>query len=408
MIGGVVRMQTMLDRADQLKEQLITWRREIHKHPELGFQETQTAALVSEVLQSLNYRVRKAVGRTGVVGERGEGKPLIALRFDMDALPIQEENDVPYASQVPGVMHACGHDAHTAIGMGIATLMAEQPIDGTVRLIFQPSEEGEDEEGFSGAYRMMQDGVMEGVEGVLALHVDPDFAVGEIAVEAGPASAGVDTFYAQIIGRGGHGARPQEVIDPIYIAGHVILAINGIISRRLDPFSPAVISIGSIQGGKTDNVIPETVELIGTIRFMDAGVEKKIHTELEKAFKVARTLGGDYSLKIVEGYPSIQNDARMVRLLKTVGRDLLGEEHLQPQEDDMGAEDFAFFCEAAPGAMFRLGCAIEGERREVHNPRFDLDESCLPIGVAILTEAACRFLKQGIEIIHVVDSNGDG
>jgi amidohydrolase len=138
-------MQTMLDRADQLKEQLITWRREIHKHPELGFQETQTAALVSEVLQSLNYRVRKAVGRTGVVGERGEGKPLIALRFDMDALPIQEENDVPYASQVPGVMHACGHDAHTAIGMGIATLMAEQPIDGTVRLIFQPSEEGEDE-----------------------------------------------------------------------------------------------------------------------------------------------------------------------------------------------------------------------------------------------------------------------
>jgi metal-dependent amidase/aminoacylase/carboxypeptidase family protein len=141
---------------------------------------------------------------------------------------------------------------------------------------------------------------------------------------------------------------------------------------------------------------------------MDAGVEKKIHTELEKAFKVARTLGGDYSLKIVEGYPSIQNDARMVRLLKTVGRDLLGEEHLQPQEDDMGAEDFAFFCEAAPGAMFRLGCAIEGERREVHNPRFDLDESCLPIGVAILTEAACRFLKQGIEIIHVVDSNGDG
>jgi amidohydrolase len=389
-------METMLDRANALKEKLVTWRREFHMHPELGFQEMRTSARVSEVLLSLGYRVKTAVGRTGVVGERGEGNPLIALRFDMDALPIQEENDVPYASQVPGVMHACGHDAHTAIGLGVAALLADETVEGTIRLIFQPSEEGEDEEGFSGAYRMMQDGVMEGVEGVLALHVDPDFVVGDIAVEAGPASAGVDTFYAQIIGRGGHGASPQDVVDPIYIAGHVILAINGIVSRRLNPFAPAVISIGSIQGGTTDNVIPESVDFIGTIRFMDSGVEEKIHRELEKAFEVARALGGDYSLKIVKGYPSIQNDARMVRLIQAVGRDLLGVEHLQLQEDDMGAEDFAFFCQAAPGAMFRLGCVTEGEKREVHNPRFDLDEACLPVGVAILAEAACRFLKVGI------------
>ncbi len=389
-------METMLDRATALKEKLVTWRREFHMHPELGFQEARTSSWVSDVLRSLGYRVKTSVGRTGVVGERGEGKPLIALRFDMDALPIQEENDVPYASQVPGVMHACGHDAHTAIGLGVATLLAECTLDGTIRLIFQPSEEGEDEEGFSGAYRMMQDGVMEGVEGVLALHVDPDFAVGDIAVEAGPASAGVDTFYAQVIGRGGHGARPQDVVDPIHIAGHIILAINGIVSRRLDPFAPAVISIGSIQGGTTDNVIPETVEFIGTIRFMDRSVEEKIHTELEKAFEMARAMGGDYSLRIVKGYPSIHNDARMVRLLKAVGNDLLGEEHLLPEEEDMGAEDFAFFCEVAPGAMFRLGCAIEGDKREVHNPRFDLDEACLPVGVAILAEATCRFLKDGI------------
>jgi len=294
------------------------------------------------------------------------------------------------------VMHACGHDAHTAIGLGVASLLAEEPLAGSIRLIFQPSEESEDEEGLSGAYRMMQDGVMEGVEGVLALHVDPDFAVGDIAVEAGPASAGVDTFYAEIIGRGGHAATPQDVVDPIHIAGHVILAIHGIVSRRLNPFAPAVISIGSIRGGKTDNVIPETVELIGTIRFMDSGVQEKIHAELEKAFEVSRALGGDYSLKIVKGYPSIHNDSRMVKILRAVGRDLLGEEHLQLQEDDMGAEDFAFFCKAAPGAMFRLGCAIEGDKREVHNPRFDLDEGCLPIGAAMLAEAACRFIQHGI------------
>lgn len=389
-------MGTMLVRANDLKEKLIAWRREFHMHPELGFKERRTAGRVSEVLQSLGYRVRTEVGRTGVVGERGEGKPLIALRFDMDALPIQEENDVPYASRVPGVMHACGHDAHTAIGLGVANLLAEEPLAGTIRLIFQPSEESEDEEGLSGAYRMMQDGVMEGVEGVLALHVDPDFAVGDIAVEAGPASAGVDTFYAEIIGRGGHAATPQDVVDPIHIAGHVILAIHGIVSRRLNPFAPAVISIGSIRGGKTDNVIPEMVELIGTIRFMDSSVEEKIHAELEKAFEVSRALGGDYSLKIVKGYPSIHNDSRMVKILRAVGRDLLGEEHLQLQDDDMGAEDFAFFCKAAPGAMFRLGCAIEGDKREVHNPRFDLDEGCLPTGAAMLAEAACRFIQHGI------------
>ncbi|OGO16699.1 MAG: hypothetical protein A2Z14_10860 [Chloroflexi bacterium RBG_16_48_8] len=389
-------METIFDRANALQEQLIAWRREFHMHPELGFDEIRTSARVSEVLRSLGYRVQMAVGRTGVVGERGEGKPLIALRFDMDALPIQEENDVPYASQIEGVMHACGHDAHTAVGLGVATLLAKEPFAGTIRLIFQPSEEGEDEEGFSGAYRMMQDGVMNDVEGVLALHVDPDFAVGDIAVEEGPVSAGVDTFYARIIGRGGHAARPQDVVDPIHLAGHVILAINAIVSRRLDPFTPAVISLGSIQGGKKDNVIPGEVEFIGTIRFMDPIVEEKIHAELEKAFSVARALGGDYSLKIVKGCPSIHNDGRMVRLLREVGVDLLGEDHLQQPEADMGAEDFAFFCAVVPGAMFRLGCDIEGDKREVHNPRFDLDERCLPVGVAMLAEAACRLLKRGI------------
>jgi amidohydrolase len=382
-----------LQAAHEVEQQLIAWRREFHMHPELGFQEIQTAGRVAEELAGLGYRLRTGVGRTGVVGEKGQGEPIIALRFDMDALPIQESNQVPYASQVAGIMHACGHDAHTAIGLGVATLLAREDFSGTVRLIFQPAEELEDEQGLSGASRMAQEGVMQGVSNVLALHVASSLAVGDIAIEEGPASAGVDTFYGKVIGLGGHGARPHETMDPIYLAGHVILAIHGIVSRRLDPFAPAVITIGSIHGGQTDNVIPDDVQLIGTIRYRDIAVQERIHLELEKAFGVARQLGGDYTLRIVQGCPSVVNDARVVGLIREVADELLGEGHMKEPEQSMGAEDFSVFCEAAPGAMFRLGCRIEGDERLAHNPYFDIDEACLPIGVAILAEAAKRLLS---------------
>jgi len=385
----------MLKRAREIEHQLSIWRREFHMHPELGFQETHTAARVAEVLESLGYRVRTGVGRTGVVGERGQGSPIIAIRADMDALPLQEANDVPYASQVPGVMHACGHDAHTAIALGIATLLAQETLPGTLRFLFQPAEEVGDEEGVSGAPRMVEDGAMEGVDTVLALHVDGDIPVGDITLDAGPSSGGVDTFYGTIIGRGGHGAYPHEVVDPIYIAGHVILALHGIVSRRLHPFDPAVVSIGSIHGGQADNVIPERVEMCGTIRYMEPKVQEKIHAEIERAMGITRTLGGDYELKFEIGYPPMLNDAGAVDLLREVATDLLGAEHIEPPERSMGAEDFGFFSTLVPGAMFMLGCRIEGDERKHHNPRFDIDERCLPIGAAILAEAAGRFLRQG-------------
>jgi len=385
----------MLKRACEIEDQLITWRREFHMYPELGFRETRTAARVAEVLGSLGYRVRTGVGRTGVVAERGQGHPVIAIRADMDALPIQEANDIPYASQVPGVMHACGHDAHTAIALGVATLLAQETLLGTVRFLFQPAEEVGDVEGISGAPRMVEDGAMEGVETVLALHVDSSVPAGDIALEAGAPSAGVDTFYATVIGQGGHGAMPHKVVDPIYIAGHIILALHHIVSRRLDPFDPAVVSIGSIHGGQADNVIPERVEMSGTIRFMEPQVQKQIHAEIEQALEVARTLGGDYALKIEVGCPPIINDAGVVDLLREVVTDLLGVEHIQPPKREMGAEDFGVLSTVAPGAMFGLGCRIEGDERKHHNPRFDIDEHCLPIGAGILTEAALRLLQRG-------------
>ncbi len=385
----------MLERARGIKDRLVSWRREIHMHPEVGFQETRTAAFVADELESLGYRVQTAVGRTGVVGERGEGHPVVAIRADMDALPIQEENEVSYASRTPGVMHACGHDAHTAIALGVATLLAQETFPGTVRLLFQPAEEVEDEEGLSGAPRMAQDGAMDGVDAVMALHVDSGAPVGEISVEPGPASAGVDSFQAIIRGRGAHGAYPQKGLDPVYLAAHVILALHGIVSRRLNPFDPAVITVGSIHGGRANNVIPEEVELSGTIRYESSAVQEQIHTEMERALATARTLGGDYELTILGGGMPVINDEQIVALLRQVAGDLLGEENVNPREKGMGAEDFSVFTDMAPGAMFRLGCCIEGDERKGHNTAFDLDEGCLPIGAAILAEAALRYLRAG-------------
>jgi amidohydrolase len=385
---------TLLQRAHGIKDQLVAWRREFHMHPELGFQETRTAARVAKVVDSLGYRVRTGVGRTGVVAELGQGHPVVAIRADMDALPINEANEVPYGSQVPGVMHACGHDAHTAIALGLATLLAQETFDGTVRFLFQPAEEVGDEEGISGAPRMVEDGAMDGVDTVLALHVDNSVPVGDITVDAGPASAGVDTFYATIVGRGGHGAMPHRVVDPIYIAAQVILALNAIVSRRLHPTDPAVVSIGAIHAGEAANVIPRKVEMSGTIRFMEVEVQEQIHAEIERALEVARALGGDYTLQFEPGGLPMINDSGVVDLIRDVGADLLGAEHVQTPKVEMGAEDFGAFSELAPGAMFMLGCQIEGDERKAHNPRFDIDERCLPLGVVILAEATLRRLRK--------------
>ncbi len=380
--------------AYEMTDQLVAWRREFHQHPELGFQEFRTAARVAEVLERLGYRVQKGVGKTGVVAEIGQGHPIVAIRADMDALPLQETNAVPYASTVSGIMHACGHDAHTAIALGTASMLAQSEHPGSVRFLFQPAEEVADEEGLSGAPRMLEDGAMNEVDATLALHVDSSVPVGEIRVSDGPSSAGVDSFYAKIIGRGGHGAAPHKVVDPIHIAGHVILLLNGIVSRRLHPIEPAVVSLGSIHGGQATNVIPESVTLSGTIRYMKPEIQGQIHSEIERALSIAKTLGGDYRLNIEIGYPPMYNDGQIVHLIEKAGRKLLGEKHVKVPKGDMGAEDFGFFSNLAPGAMFMLGCRIERDERKHHSPRFDIDEGCLPVGVAVMSEAALMLLKQ--------------
>ena len=384
----------MLKQAHAISEELIEWRRDFHMHPEIGFELHRTSKIVADELEKMGYRVKRGVGKTGVVAEMGEGGRVIAIRADMDALPILEQNEAEYVSQNKGAMHACGHDSHTAMALGAALLLSKEKLPGRVRFLFQPCEETTDDEGKSGAQRMSAEGAMDGVDYIIAQHVDPLKPVGTIGINAGPNSGGVDSWYGVISGKGGHGAHPDKTIDPFYLLAHVILALNGIVSRRINPFEPAVVSIGSISGGFTENVIPESVKLTGTLRFTEEKVHQKIHEEIKRAFEIAKTLGGDYELRFEIGGPPMINDKAVSEVIETAGRDILGAENVLEIEKTLGAEDFGEFMKHAPGAMFTLGTQKQGhEDYLLHHPKFDLDERALPIGTAILVETAKRFLE---------------
>ncbi|HEX8992526.1 MAG TPA: M20 family metallopeptidase [Anaerolineales bacterium] len=379
-----------------MREELIEWRRDFHMHPELGFRELRTSARVADELERLGYRVRRGVGRTGVVADLGdEAGRCMAIRADMDALPILEANDVPYRSQNDGTMHACGHDSHTAMALGAAALLAQEKFPGKVRFLFQPSEEAGDEQGISGAPRMIEDGAMDGVHMVIALHVDPSTRVGNIHISDGASSGGVDSWYGRIIGKGGHGAKPEQTVDPFYLATHVMMALNAIVSRRIRPFDPAVVSVGTLNGGFTQNVIPAHVDISGTLRYTEMAVQQRIQEEIRHAFELTRTLGGDYELRFEIGAPPMMNHPDVARRIEEVAVGLLGREHVTPIPQELGAEDFGSFTQLAPGAMFTLGTRIEGDERYLHHPKLDLNEDALPIGTAILSETALRFLRSG-------------
>jgi len=386
----------MHSRVEEIQGKMAGWRRRIHRQPELGYQEHKTAALVAETLAPMGYRIQTGVGRTGVVAEHGQGKPVIAVRADMDALPIQEENKVSYASEVPGVMHACGHDAHIAMALGTAGILVQEGHPGTVRFLFQPSEEAGDEQGVSGALRMLEDGALEDVDAILALHVDASLPVGAVTIDPGPFSAGVDSFFATVYGHGGHGAMPQKTVDPVHITAHVLLALHGIVSRKVRPHDAAVVTVGAIHGGQAENVIPQQVELAGTIRYMNEEVHRLLQVEIERALRIAHTMGGDYELRFEHGSPAIKNDPAIVDLLRRVAAEVVGTDGVEEARPEMGAEDFSFFTQEVPGAMFVLGARIEGDERQHHHPRFDIDERCLPIGAAILSMAALELLTSGV------------
>ncbi|RMH01331.1 MAG: amidohydrolase [Chloroflexi bacterium] len=388
----------MLEKAKALQDELIRLRREIHAHPELGFQEFRTAALVADTLTEIGIPVKTGVGRTGVVGEIGTGDgPTIAIRADMDALPIHEKNDVPYRSQNDGVMHACGHDAHTAILLGAAHLLKQSLSAGgwrgNVRFLFQPSEEAFDENGVSGATAMIADGALDGVDAVIALHVASDRPSGLLHFCDGFGLAAVDSFEAWVRGDGGHGAYPHTGRDPLHMLASILPAIYAIPSRRINPLRSCVVSLGQISGGTTTNVIPREVYLQGTIRSLDEEVRQQLWEELENALKLSEVLGGSYELRIHKGYPAMYNDPTVNGWMRDVARDLLGETAVLDTEFGMGAEDFAYMTQKAKGAMFMLGAAIpDNITRHHHTDIFDIDERVLYQGAAVLAETALRFV----------------
>jgi amidohydrolase len=392
-------MQALLEQANTFADELIALRRHLHRHPELSFQEQRTAALIAERLSQLGYRVRTGVGRTGVLAEIGTEGPVVALRADMDALPIQEVGDHDYRSTVPGVMHACGHDAHMTMLTGAARLLAGAAqagrLNGTVRLLFQPSEEASDAENKSGAVRMIEDGAMRNVSAVFGLHIGAHLAAGKAFIQSGPYMAGTDMFEARIQGKAAHAARPHEGIDAIALAAHVVIACHTIVSRKLAPLQQAVLSIGTIRGGVAENVIAESVSLRGTMRYYDEQVRRTLHRELRAALAVADTLGGRATLDLKEGYPPVINDEGATEIARQAALTVLGPDCIAPYEPMMTAEDFAFLANEAPGCFFWLGAALNPPR-EHHQPNFDIDERVLPRGAALLAACALQSLTAGV------------
>ncbi len=391
-------MSSYLERAQAMNDRLVAIRRDLHSHPELSFKEIRTAKQVAAQLDELGIEYTPGIAKTGVVGHLGEGSPVIALRADMDALPIVEANEVPYKSENPGVMHACGHDAHTTSLLGAATLLAQDfsagRLKGTVRLLFQPAEENWDEEHKSGGQRMVEEGALEGVDAVVGLHVISGLPSNEVYIREGPFMAAVDTFIGRVIGKGGHGAYPHEALDPIWLSAQVINAIHGIVSRRMNPVENGLVSVTMIHAGTANNIIPVEVELAGTIRTFKESVREQIHQDLERAFSVARTWGGDFTLDIQRGYPVTANDPRMARFVREMAAGLIGPERVKEATMEMGAEDFSYMARAKPGAFFYLGAKKDEVDRRHHDPHFDIDEAVLPTGAALLAEAARKYLEE--------------
>src|SRR5438105_8756661 len=388
---------------DELVPDMVALRRDLHEHPELAFEEVRTSGIVAQRLRALGLEVQTNVAKTGVVALlRGASKPgaqttkTIAIRADMDALPIHELNEIDYRSTIDGKMHACGHDGHTSIALAVADILSKRraELPGNVKFIFQPAEET-----IGGAGPMVKEGAMEGVDGVIGLHLISDYPVGRVGVRAGAVFASADRFILTISGRGGHAAiRPEKSIDPIVISAYIITALQTLISRETSPFSPAVITIGVVKAGTAFNIIPETAELQGTMRaYSKEHREKLIRRISEVASGVASAMGATCAVKVFDGCPPCTNDAAMTEVVQKAAVESVGADKVDKGEEIMttGSDDMAYFLNAVPGCYFIVGAknAEKGANYPHHHPRFNVDEDARPIGVAVLSRAGLELLK---------------
>lgn len=392
-------MSTLTSTVVAVRDELIADRRHLHANPELAFEEHETAAYVAARLRSLAIETQTGVGGTGVKGviRGGRAGRTVMLRADMDALPIQEESDKPYKSTRPGVMHACGHDGHTAILLAVARILAARPetLAGNVVLCFQPAEERPP----GGAIKMIEDGVMDDpkVDAVFGLHLSSQ-PVGTVGMRGGASQASADTFRAEIIGVGGHAARPHAAVDPVLIAANVVTTLHTIVSREVDPLQSAVITVGTIQAGTVPNVIPRSATMSGTVRTLDEDVRQKLAKRIQETIVgIARAMGGDATVDYAFGYPVMVNDEEMTELVRSVAHEVVGEERTRYNHPPiMPSEDVGYFISRATGCYFNLGVLNEAKGITVanHNPGFDIDEDALPVGVAMLVRIVDRYLGQ--------------
>ncbi|MFY4777120.1 M20 metallopeptidase family protein [Metabacillus sp. RGM 3146] len=391
----------IVKQANSLYNKLIEWRRIFHQRPELSFQEFGTALFIAETLQKIDgMKVERGIGvETSVVGTLTSGEePTIAIRADIDALPINEENTTSYRSRNKGVMHACGHDAHTAILLGVAAILADHfkkgQITGTVKFIFQPAEESTDEKGLSGSPYMVQAGVYDKADTAIALHMCPWLPVGAAQISDGYSMANVDVFEGKIYGKGGHGAYPELGTDPIWMLGPVMQALHGIVARKVSALDSAVVSIGQIHAGTASNIIPTEVFIEGTIRSYTPEIRNFLESEIKKAFSIVEHLGGKYSLNVQRGEPALNNSSLVNEWITETMLEIYPDLQITNRPFGLGGEDFGYVTQKLPGSMFFLGCASpDGVQRDLHTPIFDIDETCLPIGAAILGQTAIKFLK---------------
>ena len=395
-------MQNFKEAAQALQGQLVEWRRWCHQHPGIGFEVQETSDFVANLLNQWGLEVETGVGRTGVVGIVRGAKPgpVIGIRVDMDALPMQEECTHDFVSKYPGKMHACGHDGHVAMGLGAAKLLSEnkQDLAGTVVIIFQPAEEGQ-----GGAPEMIKDGVLSrhNVQAIVAGHlglISPELSLGQVGITYGPMMAAAYGFEAEVIGRGGHGAMPHDTVDPVVISAEVISAWQRIVSREISPLMPAVLSIGQIQGGWAHNIIPEKVYLSGTIRFMHPQAGEILLQRLEEVMAgICGSWKAKHTFKFHEGYPPVINDKEFTAFFADIAKDLAGEENVKVLEfPTMGSEDMSFFLQEVPGTFFFLGAGNpeKGMIHPHHHPRFDFDEEILWLGAAMLAKTAWEYTKK--------------
>ena len=381
---------------EDVREEVVGWRRYLHRNPELSFHEEKTAQFVYETLGSFGDLELSRPTKTSVVARLIGAKPgrTLAIRADMDALPIEEENSFEFASKNPGVMHACGHDGHTAMLLGTAKILRglKNKINGEVRFLFQHAEELYP----GGAEEMVEAGVMDGVDAVVGIHLWAPMEVGKVGVAYGPFMAAPDTFWITITGRGGHAAMPHQAVDSIAIGAQVVTNLQHVVSRNIDPLDNAVVSVTKFTGGTTHNVIPGTVEMLGTVRTLDPGVREKMPEIMERVVKgITEAHGASYGFEYQFGYRPVINDEEVTRVIEETVREVLGDETLEVMRPNMGGEDFSAFQQKAPGTFFYVGAGNEdkGIIHPHHHPRFTVDEDALPYGVKMFVNATFKLLN---------------